>query len=227
MEKSKLNRAVCNILFIVIFIEKMCIQVYAAELELEPNTYKDGNPFQFEISETWTSKGQTIHSYDVSEYGQIAIVFSDNTIGVFDHDMNFLYQLSFKTDGKAGALWLNESLLFIDFRSDTAIVCDEDGHPKHFYDITGPINYGYRVVDERARYQGTDEYYCVKKGGSNDPLIHYGFYTMLKRLSENGKEEVLYESDETSDTRFMGNWVFIIGVLILVVLFQNFRRKDI
>lgn len=39
MEKSKLNRAVCNILFIVIFIEKMCIQVYAAELELEPNTY--------------------------------------------------------------------------------------------------------------------------------------------------------------------------------------------
>ena len=50
---------------------------------------------------------------------------------------------------------------------------------------------------------------------------------MLKRISENGKEEVLYESDETSDTRFMGNWVFIIGVLILVVLFQNFRRKDI
>ena len=92
MEKSKLNRAVCNILFIVIFIEKMCIQVYAAELELEPNTYKDGNPFQFEISDTWTSKGQIIHSYDVSEYGQVAI-------------------------GKAGALWMNESLLFIDFRS--------------------------------------------------------------------------------------------------------------
>lgn len=129
MEKSKLNRAVCYILFIVIFIEKMCIQVHAAALELEPNTYRDGNPFQFEISDTWTSKGQIIHSYDVSEYGQVAI-------------------------GKAGALWLNESLLFIDFCSDTAIVSDEDGHPRRFYDITGPINYEYRVVDERSRYQG-------------------------------------------------------------------------
>ena len=113
----------------LLFIEKMCIQVHAAALELEPNTYRDGNPFQFEISDTWTSKGQIIQSYDVSEYGQDAI-------------------------GKAGALWLNESLLFIDFRSDTVIVCDEDGHPKRFYDITGPINYGYRVVDERSRYQG-------------------------------------------------------------------------
>ena len=63
--------------------------------------------------------------------------------------------------------------------------------------ITGPINYGYRVVDERARYQGTDEYYCVKKGGSNDPLIHYGFYTMLKRISENGKEEVEFRDIDT------------------------------
>ena len=113
----------------LLFIEKMCIQVHAAALELEPNTYRDGNPFQFEISDTWTLKGQIIHSYDVSEYGQNAI-------------------------GKAGALWLNESLLFIDFRSDTAIVSDEDGYPKRFYNITGPINYGYRVMGERSRYQG-------------------------------------------------------------------------
>ena len=83
----------------LLFIEKMCIQVHVAALELEPNTYRDGNPFQFEISDTWTSKGQIIHSYD-------------------------------------------------------AIVSDEDGHPKCFYDITDLINYGYRVVDERSRYQG-------------------------------------------------------------------------
>ena len=89
MGKLKLNRVVCNILLLLKFIEKMCIQVHAAELELEPNIYKDGNPFRFEISDTWTSEGQTIHSYDVSENGQIAIVFSDNTIGVFDHDMKF------------------------------------------------------------------------------------------------------------------------------------------
>ena len=75
-------------------------------------------------------------------------------------------------------MWQDESILFIDFRSDTAIVCGENGLPERFYDITGPINYEYRVVNERSRTQGADTYYCIKKGGSNDPLIHYGYYTL-------------------------------------------------
>lgn len=225
MKKSKLNYAICKVVIYVFLFQQMSMQAHAAELELEPNTYKYGNPFQFEISYTWTSEGQTIHSYDVSENGQIAIVFSDNTIGVFDHEMKFLYQLSFEANGTAGVLWLDEDPLFIDVRSDTAIVYDEGGLPKHFYDITGPINYGYEIVDNRSRKQGTDEYYCIKKGGSNEPLIHYGYYTMLKRSSENGKEEILYETDEPDDTRILGNWTFIIGVVIVVVIIQNCRKK--
>ena len=226
MKKSRLNAAICIIILLMFFIENLCIHVHAAELELESNTYKYGNPFKFEISYTWTSEGQTIHSYDVSENGQIAIAFSNNTIGVFDYDMNFLYQLSFETNGASGVLWLDESLLFIDVRSETAIVCDNDGMPEYFYDIKGPINYGYEIMGKRSRKQGTDEYYCIKRGGSNDPLIHYGYYTMLKRSSENGKEEILYETDMPADTRYVGNWVFIIGVVIVVVVFQIYRKRD-
>ena len=37
--------------------------------------------------------------------------------------MNFLYQLLYKTNGASGVLWQDESLLFIDIRSDAAIVC--------------------------------------------------------------------------------------------------------
>lgn len=50
--------------------------------------------------------------------------------------------------------------------------------------------------------------------------------TLLKRTSDNGKEEILYESDGAANTRFMGNWVFIIGVLIIVVMIQNYRKRD-
>ena len=71
------------------------IQVHASELELKPKTYNESNPYKFKVSYTWTSEGQTIQSYDVSDNGQIAIAFSNQTIGVFDNDMNFLYQLSF------------------------------------------------------------------------------------------------------------------------------------
>ena len=234
MEKSKLNRAVCNILFIVIFIEKMCIQVYAAELELEPNTYKDGNPFQFEISETWTSKGQTIHSYDVSEYGQIAIVFSDNTIGVFDHDMNFLYQISFETTGASGVLWFDDALLFIDLRSDTGIACNQNGAPENYYKITGPRNYFYNIVQNPTRKQGNDQYYCTNGSGGNNSIEHYSYYTILKRVSQEGEEEILYEVDTLFDGVFAANlftfayvaFNYIVPLLIVFCIYRNRVRRN-
>ena len=70
--------------------------------------YCNINPYNFKFSYTWTSEGKTIQSYDVSENGQIAIAFSDNTIGVFDKNMNFMYQLSFLCSGASGVLWLGE-----------------------------------------------------------------------------------------------------------------------
>ena len=80
----KFKNRISKILLFLMFMEIMCIQVHAAELELEPKTYSDSNPYNFKFSYTWTSEGKTIQSYDVSENGQIAIAFSDNTIGVFD-----------------------------------------------------------------------------------------------------------------------------------------------
>ena len=86
----KFKNRISKILLFLMFMVIMCIQVHAAELELEPKTYSDSNPYNFKFSYTWTSEGKTIQSYDVSENGQIAIAFSDNTIGVFDKNMNFM-----------------------------------------------------------------------------------------------------------------------------------------
>lgn len=205
-----------NILLISLFaalVGMMSIRVRAAELELEVKTCRDNNPFEFAISDTWTSEGQTIHSYDVSEEGQIAIVFSNQTIGVFDNDMSFLYQLSYKNNGASGVLWLDESHLFIDHRSNTAVAFGKDGLAECFYEITGPNNYYYEVVTDRLRKQGDDQYFCIKSGGSNNSLIHYGYYTMLKRTSDQGCEEILYE------TNVAFNWAFVFRCGIFAFMF--------
>lgn len=229
MKKIRLVKVSCSILLFVLFMQKMCMQACAAELELEPNPSGNGNPFQFEISYTWTSDGQKMRSYDVSENGQIAIVFSNNTIGVFDNDMNFLYQLSYKTNGASGVLWLGESLLFIDIRSDAAIVCGDNGLPEYFYKITGPVNYTYDVLGKRSRRQGNDEYCCIRSGGSDSPLIHYGYYTMLRRTLANGEDEILYEMEVPNDQKFIesGGIMFSLAVLYgtVAIAIRIYRKR--
>ena len=202
----KKSRLLLIIVVLMVFSEMTLIQVHASELELEPKTYNENSSYKFKVSYTWTSEGQTIKSYDVSESGQIAIAFSNQTIGVFDNDMNFLYQLSFIKDGAFGVLWLDESLLFIDHRSKTAVVFDNDGVPEYFYEITGPSNYYSKFVRERIRKQGNDRYYCTNGSESEGNFslgeTHYEYYTILKRTSGEGKEEILYEVNTLFDGTF-------------------------
>ena len=203
MKKSRLLLIIC---VVIIFSEMTLIQVHASELELKPKTYNESSSYKFKVSYTWTSEGQTIQSYDVSDNGQIAIAFSNKTIGVFDNDMNFLYQLSFINNGSYGVLWLDENLLFIDLRSDTAVVFGNDGVPEYFYEITGPSNYYSKFVRERIRKQGNDRYYCTNGSESEGNFslgeTHYEYYTILKRTSGEGKEEILYEVNTLFDGTF-------------------------
>ena len=214
MKKSRLLLIIC---VVIIFSEMTLIQVHASELELKPKTYNESSSYKFKVSYTWTSEGQTIQSYDVSDNGQIAIAFSNKTIGVFDNDMNFLYQLSFINNGSYGVLWLDENLLFIDLRSDTAVVFGNDGVPEYFYEIIGPSNYYYEVVQERIREQGNDRYYCTNGSGDSISLVHYEYYTILKRISEEGKEEILYEANTLFDGAFEAKLCIFAYVSIYVI----------
>lgn len=130
-----------HFILLYIFSGIVVLNVDAAELELEPATSNVSNPYKFKISFTWISEGEAIESFDVSESGQIAITFTNKTIGVFDHDMNLLYQISFETTGASGVLWLDDNLLFIDLRSNTGIACNQKGCPENYYEIIGPRNY--------------------------------------------------------------------------------------
>ncbi len=231
MKKLRYKK-ILMIIVLMVFSEMTLIQVHASELELKPKTYNESNPYKLKVSYTWTSEGQTIQSYDVSDNGQIAIAFSNQTIGVFDNDMNFLYQLSFINNGSYGVLWLDESLLFIDHRSKTAVVFGNDGVPENFYEITGPSNYYYEVVQERIRKQGNDRYYCTNGSEGNISLVHYAYYTILKRTSGEGKEEILYEVDTLFDGTF-GAKLYIVAYpsiyvmsAIGVLIYKIYKRHN-
>lgn len=216
MKRLKLQLIIC-IALLYIITGNICMPVHAAELELKPCESIVSNPYEFRISYTWTSEGATFQSYDISEDGQIAIVFSNSTIGVFDNDMNFQYQLSFHTSGSAGVLWLDEKLLFINLRSNTAVECDQNGSPEKYYDITGPGNYYGENVTTRLRIQGNYKYFCTNNSGGDDPLVHYGFYTVLKRKSADGQEEILYKVDTLFDGVFAVRLV-VFGYLSIYVI---------
>ena len=79
----KKSRLLLIIVVLMVFSEMTLIQVHASELELKPKTYNENSSYKFKVSYTWTSEGQTIQSYDVSDNGQIAIAFSNKTIGVW------------------------------------------------------------------------------------------------------------------------------------------------
>jgi hypothetical protein len=219
-----------KIIFVFLFfIPIMCIQVHAAELKLESKTGGECNPYNFKISYTWTSEGQTIQSYDISEDGQIAIAFSNKTIGVFDNDMNFQYQISFENSGAYRVLWLDKRLLFINLRSNTAVTCDNDGQTEKCYDITGPKNYYYDVVTKRLRKQGSDRYYCTNNNGGNNPLMYYRYYTKLIRISKE-REEILYKVDTPFDGAFevrlvIFGYISIYVISILVVVIWKLRGR--
>ena len=212
----------------------MVLHVDAAELEMEPTTSNVSNPYKFKISYTWISEGETIESFDVSESGKIAIAFTNKTIGVFDHDMNFLYQISFETTGASGVLWFDDALLFIDLRSDTGIACNQNGAPENYYKITGPRNYFYNIVQNPTRKQGNDQYYCTNGSGGNNSIEHYSYYTILKRVSQEGEEEILYEVDTLFDGVFAANlftfayvaFNYIVPLLIVFCIYRNRVRRN-
>lgn len=225
------------IYFILMYILSgiMVLHVDAAELEMEPTTSNVSNPYKFKISYTWISEGETIESFDLSESGKSTIAFTNKTIGVFDHDMKFLYQISFETTGASDVLCIYNTMLFIDLRSDTGIACNQNGGPENYYKITGPRNYFYKIVQNPTRNQGNGQYYCTNGSNGNDSIERYSYYTILKRVSEKGEEEILYEVDTLFDGVFAANlftfayvvFNFIVPSLIVFCIYRNrVRRKS-
>ncbi len=203
---------------LIIFLILICIMgqnVYANGIELEQSSDADmsnkGNLFNIEYSKEWTSKGETIKTYDISGTGKVAIAFSNSKIGVFDENMNFLFELSFKTSGAYGVLWKNENILFLDVRSKTAVECNEKGEIVNIYTVTNPD--WVEIVENRRRTYKNYEYYCTNESMDFE-WGHVQYYTILKQISEDGKEVILYNATKKIDGVLSG--ILLIGIFLLI-----------
>ncbi len=203
---------------LILFLILICIMgqnVYANGIELEQSSDADtsnkGNLFNIEYSKEWTSKGETIKTYDISGTGKVAIAFSNSKIGVFDENMNFLFELSFKTSGAYGVLWKNENILFLDVRSKTAVECNEKGEIVNVYTVTNP-NW-VEIVENRRRTYKNYEYYCTNESMDFE-WGHVQYYTILKQISEDGKEVILYNATKKIDGVLSG--ILLIGIFLLI-----------
>lgn len=197
------------------FLWSMSMEVDASEIQLEEcnkGIQEVKEMFHIQIWHQWISEGKTIEAYDVSEKEQIAIAFSDSTIGVFTKDMDFLYELAFETSGAYGVHWNGENMMFIDFRSDLVVEFDKCGEMVNTYHVEGPSNYKFEILDNRVKEAGGNRYFCTNSTW-DDPLAHYKYYTLLKRYDQNGTETVIYQSTQKIDGVM---FVFLIFIAILM-----------
>lgn len=207
-------------------------EVTDAGLELEERTDAkapgDAGRFRIRYSTGQGHKGAAIRSYDISEQGRIAIAFSDERIGVYDRDMNCLFELFFEERGAYGVLWKGENVLFLDHRSNTALEYNDSGERLNIYRIKGPSNHWFEIVDERVRRCGKDVYLCSNRYGSDNPNVHYGFYTILKRTGPDG-EEIIYRADAAIDGDLWGGLVIggfaLAAGAVLWMIVRGWRKK--
>lgn len=222
------------LLFIVLILGDGT-RTFAHEIELVQRSEEEAETdiayFNIQVSPIWTSKGKAILSYDVSESGDIVISFPNNKLGVFDENMNFLFELSFDNGGAYGALWHGKNILLVDVRYPAVVECSEDGEAVNSYTVISN-NYYYCFVEKRLRKCGEYEYYCKNNGEDGSELTHYAYYTTLRRTSEENGEEILYKSDNIIDGEqlakffillFLAGSATVIGVFVRMIVVC--RRK--
>lgn len=191
------------------------LKAFASEIEMEmivDDTYYQD---KIQYSSEWTSRGEAIRSYDVSDQGWVAIAFTKNKIGIFDENMNFISELSFETSGVYGVLWYGESILIMDNTPHRAIECNIYGEIIRVFDVKGPDTYWFDIVEKRMRKWEGWRYYCMNKRMNSDS-VHSTYYIALERKSKDGKKEILYKSDRKLDAGESG--ILIAGGCYLFVI---------
>lgn len=171
--------------------------------------------FHTQIWHQWISEGKTIKAYDVSEKEQIAIAFSDSTIGVFTKDMDFLYELAFETSGAYGVYWNGENMMMVDIRSEIAAEFDNSGKMIKTYHVNN-LGKNVSLLENRVREAGENLYFSTNPT-RDDPLGIYSYYTILKRYDKYGQETIIYQSSKKVDGVMFCVFV-LLGILVFSVM---------
>ena len=102
-----------------------------------------------------------------------------------------------------------------------------------FYTITNFDDYFSKFVQNRIRNKGNERYFCTNSSGGNNPLVSYGYYTILKRISGEGGEEILYEAAALLDDALaakLGIFVYlslclITPLFVVLCIYRHLVRR--
>lgn len=168
-----------------------------------------------------------IMSYDVSENGNIMILFSDCLIAVYDNDFNFIYAISFSLSEYHSAMWYGDNVALMPWRGVYALVLDENASPIAMYDLKASEFECKDIATSRTRVHGGYTYFLHNRNES-DFMIEYSMITkgrhILERTDANGNTEILFESPvKLSETLF--KILFIPFFIALCIISAVIIRK--
>lgn len=176
-----------------------------------------------------------IVAYDVSERGDIAIVYGDREfISIYDNDMNEKYQYK---DRVESVLFLDEDMLLFSLDYTCALYNDV-GELKAIYDLTelkkdNPRKDVYEEYDRITRTGVKEKNGSIYYISNNTESPQYDLgdeknqYRYLIRMDKNGSKTVLLDKKEVFRNRFIIVFYFIAcAIIILLVLNYKYHMLD-
>lgn len=169
-----------------------------------------------------------IMSYDVSEKGNILVLYSGCLIAVYDNDFNFIYAISFLEDSYHTAMWYGENVALMPWRGVYALVLDENAVPLAMYDLKDCEFECEEISSSRTRVHGGYTYFCHDRNES-ERMMKYSDTTgglhILERTAANGYKEILFQSPEPLGEKLF-QILFIPCFIVCVVIPAVIIRKN-
>jgi len=169
-----------------------------------------------------------IMSYDVSEKGNILVLYSGCLIAVYDNDFNFIYAISFLEESYHTAVWHGEKVALMPWRGAYALVIDENAVPLAMYDLEASEFEFEEFSTSRTRVHGGYTYFLHDRNESDSMIKYSGISTgrhILERTAANGYKEILFQSPEPIGEKLFE--ILCIPFLIAVALLIYFFHKKI
>lgn len=173
---------------------------------------------QLVVSEDLEYKN-TICSFDVNDFGQVALGLCNHTINVYNSNNHFQYSYTFQSAGDYYVEWGKGCLIIYFVRSHIAVAVDSLGNLVEMRDID--INslhnsHYWRNLRQTSKKINNSDYVIKKDLG----LLNYfaSSYSKLVKTDSNGIEYVVYDATNIHKRLIISDFVFYVGLFTVVVV---------
>jgi len=159
-----------------------------------------------------------IQAFDVSNH-YIVIIFRDNTVGIFDIDMNILSEFKLPIPDKNYGITIHgENIVLIPCYAEFATEIDQKGEIISVYKIPkDKYKFVYECTRNNQRYAKGCLYYKSEDGNIASGLRKFDDGQYLIKNLDSGGRKILYDSHIYHQKRVIGIAVLVALAIMLVV----------